>query len=176
MLRALIFSIGISIPLIAFAQQTDYIKEIVTMMGTIDDLHADVEKLFQKMRLSDPAHAPYYSCLESKMTPDAVIDKLRPFYRRALSENNLRDIYDLLRSDSGKKMIALIRAGPPFDARPKLKPEDIKRIEEVGKSLQYYFNSEFNAALQRATTQGGEELAAEAKRNCQGALQKAPNG
>jgi hypothetical protein len=176
MLRALIFILGISITLIASAQQTDYIKEIVTMMGTIDALNADVERHFRKMRSNDPAHSSYYSCLESRMAPDAVIDKLRPFYRRTFSETNLRELYDLFRSDTGKKMIELIKAGPPFDARAKLNPEDSRRIQEVVKSFQHLFNPEFNVSLQRATTQGGEELAAEAKRYCQEVLQKAPNG
>lgn len=176
MLRALIFVLGISITLIASAQQTDYIKEIVTMMGTIDALNADVERHFRKMRSNDPTHSSYYSCLESQMAPDAVIDRLRPFYRQTFSEDNLRDLYHLFRSDTGKKMIELIKAGPPFDAKSKLNSEDIRRIEEVGKSFQHLFNSQFNAALQRATSQGAEELAAEAKRYCQGVLQKTPNG
>lgn len=172
MLRICMLMLGMAVPLCSSAQQIDYVKEITKTLGTIDALSSDLERNFRQLRFADPSHSAYYNCMESRITPDAVIDKLRPYYKRTFTESNLQDLYGLLMTDTGKKMVALIKAGPPFDnARSKLQADDIKRIEEVAKTFQWYFNSESSMALQRAVSTGAAELAAEAKISCKGSLQ-----
>lgn len=176
MLRICMLVLGMAVPLCSSAQQIDYVKEITRTLGTIDALSADLERNFRQLRFADPPHSAYYSCMESRITPDTVIDKLRPYYNRTFTERNLQDLYGLLLTDTGKKMVALIKAGPPFDsARSKLQAEDIKRIEEFAKTFQWYFNSESTMALQRAMSSAAAELAAEAKISCKGFLQSQSN-
>lgn len=137
------------------------------MMGTTETMELETKNTFQNLKLHDPKNSGYYQCLENEFSSDAIIDKLRPFYKKIFSEQTLQNLYELLKTETGQKVIQLVKAGPPFEnARATLTQEEIRKIENAFKSLKAYMNDTATADIQRAVQNGAQELAVEARARC----------
>ncbi len=121
----------------ANTEEIDYIKEMIVMMGTTQTMEAEIKNTVYSLKARDPKNFAYYQCLEDKLSSDAIIDKLRPYYKQIFSEQDLQNWYELLRTETGKKVIQLVKAGPPFEnARTTLTQEEIREIETVSKATE----------------------------------------
>lgn len=147
----------------------DYIKELIVMMGTIDQMDRETHDTFRQLRARDPKNGKYYQCLEDNYSANAVIDKLRPHYKKIFTDQILQEWYEMLITDTGKKVVQLIKTGPPFDnARAKLSPKEAQEIEAFyNRSLIKIINPQTNIAIQQAVKNGAQELFTEMRARCQ---------